>query len=189
MLDSDFDDLLRRYNINVYNDEYTESKEIFPSQRASVIISNNRNLVLKNLKWGYKSYYGKKLIINARSETVLEKKLFRNSFLKRRCIIPANGFFEWQAIDDNKVRKRIYLKNSEIFSMAGIYRTFLDDQKNEYDAFTILTTQPSDLLRDIHNRMPVIIEKEHEDIWLNQNSDLLDIMKVCKPNLSRFEIA
>ena len=107
MLDKDFDALLKRYNINVMDNDYSIGKEIFPSQNASIVMKRNDDVVMQKIRWGYKGFFGKQLVINARSETVLDKKLFKNSFLKRRCIIPANGFFEWQKINDKKIKRII----------------------------------------------------------------------------------
>ena len=108
MLDTDFESLLLRYNIDLVNNFNFEKKEIFPSQLSTIITSNsNDKNTIKQIKWGFKSFYGNNLIINGRSETISDKKLFRNSFLKRRCIIPATSFFEWEQIQGKKIKRKI----------------------------------------------------------------------------------
>ena len=100
-------------------------------------------------------------MINARSESITEKPAFKNAFKKRRCLIPANGFYEWKK-DENKTPFRIFLKSEEIFSMGGIWETWKDAEARPVHTFSIITTAPNPLMESIHNRMPVILPPEYE---------------------------
>ncbi len=160
--------LLERYGVKVSEAIIEPSKEVFPSDDVPVIL-NDRGKKIKILKWGFSPYYAKRLIINARSETVDTKPTFKSAFHSRRCLVPANGFFEWQKTNGKSIKHKIYLDNDEIFSMAGIYDTFKDKHGSSFQSFTILTTNPTDNIKKIHNRMPVILNRKDEDLWLDGN--------------------
>ncbi|HAE92535.1 MAG TPA: hypothetical protein DCG60_07850 [Tissierella sp.] len=126
--------------------------------------------------------FTKKPIINARAETVDIKPLFKNSFYNRRCLVPVTSFFEWQNIDGKKIKRKISVKDENIFSLAGLYNIFRDIDGKEYEAFTIITTDANETMKEIHHRMPVILPREMEKYWLDTNSGNLDIIKsIIKP--------
>ena len=108
--------------------------------------------------WGFPGYYKKGLLINARGETILERKTFRDSVLHRRCIIPAGHFYEW---DSDKNKAAFLRKDGTVLYMAGCYRRF----ENE-DCFVIITTQANDSVSRVHDRMPLILEKDELKAWL-----------------------
>ncbi len=116
-------------------------------------------------------------LINARAESVDIKPLFRNSFYNRRCIIPVTSFFEWENVDGEKIKRKISIEGENIFSLAGLYSTFRDNSGNEYESFTIITTDANDDMKKIHNRMPVILSKDMENHWLNMNFRDLNALK------------
>lgn len=176
-LNTNLEDILSRYNIKEDEIKFSSKEEIFPSEECPIVLKDNKNK-LKMFKWGFKPHYGKGLIINARSETVDKKPTFRESFYKRRCIIPAKGFFEWEKKGKDKIKHTIYLENEDIFSLAGIYDTFQDEEGRVFYAFTILTTVPNNEMMKIHNRMPVIIKREHEDFWLDNNENNIGRLKL-----------
>ncbi len=167
----DFALLLERYGIKVPEIVIIPKEEVSPSNDVPVIL-NDGEKKMKVFKWGVSPSYSKGLIINARSETVDIKPTFKSAFHGRRCLVPANGFFEWQKANGKSIKHRIYLDNDEIFSMAGIYDSFTDKNGSTFEAFTILTTTPTDDLKRIHYRMPVILNKIDEDLWLD--SDIRD---------------
>lgn len=181
-------DIYERYNIVYKEKEQNEFNEVFPSNKSPVII-NDGNKKLEIIKWGFKPHYIKKLLINARSETVDKKPTFKKSFYNRRCIIPVSGFFEWEKVGKDKIKRRIHMKDEEIFSLAGIYDTFKDEDGKKYTAFTILTTVPNEDIVKIHNRMPVIISKDKENIWLDNSLDNYGMLKtMLKPYDGKLEI-
>ncbi|MGM0445398.1 MAG: SOS response-associated peptidase [Bacillota bacterium] len=166
-LNIELDKLANRYNINDIPDELINYQgEIFPSNEAPVVYneSNKRKIGLMN--WGFRTSFSNNLVINARSETVHKKNLFKESFHTRRCIIPVSGFYEWKKVNDKKEKYFINIKGKEYFSLAGIYN-FFNIGGNDRMAFTILTKDAPLELINIHDRIPVIIKKGEEKEWLD----------------------
>jgi len=181
-LDADIDILIDRYKAIIKNKaDFKGSKEVFPTNIVP-IIRDQGGIQIEFLKWGFMPTYAKSPLINARVETVDLKSTFKDSFRKRRCIIPVTSFFEWEKFDDKKVKKKIWINEEKIFSLAGIYNTFLDKQGERYEAFTILTTEANTSMKNIHDRMPVVIPKEYESIYLNNKyDDMATLMEFLNP--------
>lgn len=166
-LDADIDMLIAHYKAIIGEKDFQGSEEIFPTNTVA-IIRQIEDKEIDFLKWGFMPSFTKKPLINARGETVHIKPTFKNSFINRRCIIPATSFFEWEKVGDKKIRRRISL-DKELFSMAGLYNSFFDEGK-QYEAFTILTINANDQMKHIHERMPLILKEEDEDMWLDSNN-------------------
>lgn len=157
--------------------------EIFPSQKIAIIIQDKTKSrpIIKEFKWGFSPFYSKRLIINARAETIDKKKTFKKPFLEKRCLVPASAFFEWEKSNGKKIKQRIFLQNKKIFSLAGIYDSFIERGK-EIQAFTIITTMANNKISRIHNRMPVILNEKDEKNWLNINfTDYTALKDLLKP--------
>ena len=173
-------DLSLRYNTFNNDINFSPKNEIYPGENAPVItIDNNSDKKQLSLfNWGFSPTYTNKKIINARAETIDQKKTFKKPFENKRCIIPATSFFEWKNKGKNKIKHEIYIKNEKIFSLAGLYDEFTDKNGNKITCYTIITTKANKALEDIHNRMPVIITKEKEDFWLKSSdySKLKDLL-------------
>ena len=137
-------------------------REIFPSQKAPIITRYGEEYATELCSWGFPRYNKKGLIINARSETALKRRMFRKSLTERRCLIPATGFYEW---DREKNKIAIYKESSPIIFMAGFYR--LDEDGSR---FVILTTRANQSVRRIHERMPMIIEERNIEDWFNDET-------------------
>jgi putative SOS response-associated peptidase YedK len=121
-------------------------------------------------------------MFNARAETIAEKPSFKHAFQKRRCLIPADGFYEWQKIGRIKKSLRFSLKSGEPFGLAGLYETWISPEQKPVHTCTIITTEPNDLLRPIHDRMPVIVKKELENFWIDpDNHNQKDLLSILKP--------
>lgn len=135
-----------------------QAGDIYPSRKALVLTGKGQGLSAEEMFWGFPGYYQKGLLINARAETVLERKTFRDSVLHRRCIIPAGHFYEW---DSGKNKATFLRKDGTVLYMAGCYRRF----ENE-DRFVIITTQANDSVSRVHDRMPLILEKDELEAWL-----------------------
>ncbi len=162
------DELENRYGISLIPKELKDYQgEIFPSNQAPVLYNKDDNKKIGLMNWGFQPSYTNNLIINARSETVHKKNLFKESFHRRRCIIPANGFYEWEEKDGAKIKQFIELKNDSIISLAGIFNQFKIDGEEKL-SFCILTKDAPQELMNIHDRVPVIIKKKFEDNWLKQ---------------------
>ena len=118
--------------------------------------------------WAQDPAIGHKLI-NARSETVTEKPSFRDAFRKRRCLIPADGFYEWQRRGTNKQPYYFQMRGGSPFAMAGLWERWTNTDGEPVETCAILTTVCNDLLRPVHERMPVILKAEDYDRWLDES--------------------
>lgn len=125
-------------------------------------------------KIGYK-------MINARSETVLEKPAFREGIHHRRCLIPADGFYEWKKTGKSKQPYRITLNQGQPFHFAGLSESWKTPAGDQLETFTILTIEPNDLMKDIHDRMPVILTPEEELGWLDSQQDAETLVRSLRP--------
>jgi len=128
------------------------------------------------IKWGLIPSWAKSDIkvkpINAKAETIREKPYFRSAFKKHRCIIPASGFYEWRGSKGSKQPFAIYPLNDDYFGFAGLW------EKNEdLETFTIITTEANEIMKEIHHRMPVILNTNDYDKWLLEGE--YDLLKPC----------
>jgi putative SOS response-associated peptidase YedK len=127
---------------------------------------------LQHLHWGLVPFWAKapaigRKMINARSETIAAKPAFRQAFLKRRCLIPADGYYEWQGPKGNK--QPHYLYTHHLMAFAGLWETWADQSRPENEAYhscTIITAAASPSVREIHHRMPVILKPQQYQAWL-----------------------
>ena len=133
------------------------SGEIFPSDIVPVRTGPDE---YRFMKWGFQGRDGR-LVINARSETAMQKPMFQGSMRERRCLIPASGYYEWMKFAGQKIKLKFYLGGGIIF-LAGCYRQ--NDEKG-IDDFVILTREAADSVSFVHDRMPVIIPRSHAGTW------------------------
>ena len=129
--------------------------------------------------WSKDMKFASKLI-NARSETVPDKPSFRNAFKRRRCIIPADGFYEWQKIANGKQPLYIHAADKRPFAFAGLWEMWNSPTGDMLQSCTILTTEPNELMAQIHNRMPVILEPEDFETWLNPEPEPNDALHLFR---------
>lgn len=148
--------------------------EIRPTDIAPVI-ANSRELKPAPfaMKWGYSLPSGK-LLINARSETAMEKPMFHEGMERHRCLIPATHYFEWEHAGGQKIKNEIKPTGSSLMYMAGLYR--IEQGK---PVFTILTREPAACIRHIHDRMPVILPTDAHDDWLNLSYHANDVLRAA----------
>ena len=184
------EELARIYGAKLISGEMKTGGEIFPSYFVPVVKAGENTgaeeeLLLSPMKWGFPLKGKKSAVINARSETVTSKNMFNKKFEKQRCIVPVNGFFEWkEELDANSKKRKIKhlftLPGEKVFSLAGIFGEFYDEGINTYSAFVIITTEPNTVVATVHKRMPVILPKDQEKIWLNNkehdNQKLMELM-------------
>lgn len=135
--------------------------EVYPSEPVLVLCAGHDSMVAEVLKWGYESARKNTLVFNARSETVREKPMFRYDYETRRCLIPACKFYEWKRTGEKKKEKYEFFAPGEILYLAGIYH-----KEPEGDRFTILTREAEGCMSGIHNRMPLILQREDMEAWL-----------------------
>jgi putative SOS response-associated peptidase YedK len=152
----------------------TPRYNIAPTQPVAAIrlAPDSQTKELTFFRWGLIPSWAKDMkmgsrLINARSETVAEKPSFRAAFKRRRCLIPADGFYEWQRQGSQKQPMYIHAVDHKLFALAGLWETWHAANGSAIDTCTILTTGPNELMQPIHNRMPVIIEPPDYSLWLN----------------------
>lgn len=181
-------DFADRFHLSMPTDSIKRRYNISPTQLAPVIISRGGTLVLEHMKWGfipqgaknansvfrYKTY-------DAKSEGIFSKNIWREAIRETRCLIPANGFYEWKSTDDGK--KPFYITtDQELFAFAGIYTSWADSEGKTWGTFAIVTTEASDQISDIADRMPVILQPEDEHTWLNPTaSDINTLYDIMRP--------
>lgn len=173
------DELEDRYRIEV-SGAIKANYNVAPTQTMPVITSVGLQMMRWGLipRWSKDDKLGYKLF-NARSETVFEKPMWKSVIKNKRCLIPANGFYEWQKKDDGKQPFYIHLPEDEIFSMAGVWESWTHEGK-ELNTYSILTTQPNNEMENIHDRMPVILHKNDETQWLAADTEE-DIKVLLEP--------
>ncbi len=149
---------------------------IAPTQPVAVITNENPQQV-DFYRWGLIPSWAKDIsigarLINARAETLPEKPSFRHAFARRRCLILADGFYEWAVNQKAKQPYYIRLKSAKPFAFAGLWENWQDDQGNELRSCTIITTHANELVSRIHERMPVILAPENYSLWLAKEEKL-----------------
>ncbi|GIM45232.1 putative SOS response-associated peptidase YoqW [Collibacillus ludicampi] len=174
--------IIQRFKIDEITFEYTPRYNLAPGQMIPAIIANEGRNRLGLLKWGLIPYWAKDekigyKTINAKAETVHEKPAFRHAFRKKRCIIPADGFYEWKKSESGKQPMRITLKSGEPFGMAGLFDSWTSSDGTKIHTCTIITTRPNELVSEIHDRMPVILRPEDETIWLDREKQDVELLQ------------
>lgn len=159
---------------NSISGEYHQRYNIAPSQTILTIMNDGTNNRAGYLKWGLIPFWAKDpkigyKMINARAETLQEKASFKYAYKKRRCLILADGFYEWKRDGSEKKPMRITLKENNVFAMAGLWEKWTSPAEETIHSCTIVTTKPNELMQNIHDRMPVILTKESEKLWLDRS--------------------
>lgn len=146
--------------------------DIMPSSKAPILVQNKDEMAMELLTWGFKNYQNNGLLINARAETVSEKRTFRDCLNARRCIIPAKSFYEW---DKSRNKFTFFHKNENIMYLAGLY-----DEENR---FVILTTNANQSMEKVHHRMPLVLTNDLIRPWLVNKDETSHILKEIPPLL------
>ena len=159
---------------------------IAPSQSVIVIGDDGRRS-LQSMQWGLIPHWAKDPAlgnrrINARSETLVEKPSFCEALKKRRCLIPADGFYEWRKVGKAKQPVRIVLKSRAPFGLAGLWDRWISLEKKEILTCTIITTAANELIQEFHDRMPALLQRDDEARWLDPaQTDPLQLLPLLKP--------
>jgi len=189
-LTATFEEIIDRFDIQAFIDQenYQPSYNIAPSQAVLAVINDGRSNRMGFLKWGLVPPWAKDpaighKMINARAETLAEKPSFRKAFQKKRCLIIADSFYEWKRHEDkSKTPMRIKLKSDDLFAMAGVWEAWKSPEGKTLYTCSVITTGPNELMKDIHDRMPVILKPDDEKIWLDPSlSDAKDLNKLLVP--------
>ncbi len=171
-LKTPIDVLAEYFEVEEYPSSLTPSYNIAPTQEVAAIVEEDEKRKLEMFRWGLIPSWAKdpsigNKMINARAETVSEKPSFRSAFKKRRCLIVADGFYEWQKTDSGKQPYHFRMKDSSPFAFAGLWETW-DKEGEKIRSCSIVTTDANDLMNEIHHRMPVILHPENYGAWLDQ---------------------
>ncbi|MCX6247225.1 MAG: SOS response-associated peptidase [Bacteroidetes bacterium] len=179
------DEMIReRFGVTVRSAIYKARYNCAPTQKLAVI-SNENPEELSLYRWGLIPFWAKDAaignkLINAKSETILEKPSFKNSFKSKRCLVLSDGFYEWRK-GSVTTPFRILRKDGSAFAMAGIWDRWINPEGEEIRSFAILTTTPNSLMAKIHDRMPVILDRETEKLWIENSTPeiLMEMLKPC----------
>lgn len=165
-----------KFGAGILNDiELPPNYNVAPGQSMPVVVDNQTKNELRLMKWGLVPSWAKEAkvcykMINARSEGIETKPSFRHAYKSQRCLVPANGFYEWQRSTSGKVPYYITLANQNLFSFAGLWEHWQQPSGQSLETYTIITTQANSDMEHIHDRMPVIISPQYEDDWLNPDN-------------------
>ncbi len=188
------DQLALRFD--VAEDERDDAKRrnpaynIAPSQDITVIVERVEGRLLQSMSWGFRPTWASAAAsrpapINARAETLLDRPLFRGAVARARCLIPADGFYEWQRLPGRTTKQPVYIRRDDraLVGFAGIYSVGTDGMAS----CAIVTTTSNALVAPIHDRMPVILDPAVEDLWLDpmltDPASVLDCLRPCPANL------
>ena len=198
-LKADIAQLAMRFEFAADEAIHEPAYNIAPTQQV-LTVTNEGERRASYMRWGLIPFWAKDAkigyrMINARGETVAEKPSFRTALRKRRCLILADGFYEWQKLGGKQKRPmRIVLKSGEPFAFAGLWETWKDPEGELIKSCTIITTAANDYLQPIHDRMPVILPRESESFWLDKDvEDPLALTSVIAPypddEMDAFEVS
>ncbi len=160
---------------------------VAPGQDVITIINDGAKNRVGTLRWGLVPSFAKDekigyQMINAKAETLHEKPSFLPSFRAKRCVILADSFYEWKKEDTKKQPMRILLEDQKIFPMAGLWNTFIREDGTKLHTCTIITTEANDLMKPIHERMPVILTEDMRKKWLDpRQTNLYELSKLLRP--------
>jgi len=176
---------------------YRPRYNIAPTQEVLAVTAEQGEREARLLKWGLVPFWAEdpsigSRMINARAETVADKPAYRNALAKRRCLIPADGFYEWQKRDDGKHPMRVRLHSEGVFAFAGLWERW-DRRGRPLETCTILTTTPNPLMSSIHDRMPVILDEAGRERWLAADTPRDDLLALLRPwegdDLEAYEVS
>ena len=167
---------------------YQERFNLAPAQRALIIRERDEGREAVMSKWGLLPHWAKDAkiafkMINARAETLTEKPAYRGLLTRHRCLIPADGFYEWTIGSDGKKQPiHFHLPGYELFAFAGLWTSRTDEETGEIlDSCTIITTRPNELVAPVHDRMPVILPTTAEAVWLDPEISKEHALSLLEP--------
>lgn len=166
-------DFYNRFEIQNRLDFLPNKISAAPGQIVPVIYEQEARVV-QPMKWGLIPFWTKdqnigRKMFNARAESIIEKPAFRKAYKTQRCLVPSNGFYEWKLENGKKMPYFFELKDRPVFGLAGLYDIWEEPVGGrEVYTYTIVTTIPNEVVKPIHDRMPVILEQKNEDVWLDK---------------------
>ena len=189
---NNIDSLQHSLNIDVIDSNiinHQASYNISPTQNAPVVFEENNKRILKNMRWGLIPSWAKdnsfaSKLINARSETITDKPSFKNLITTNRCVVLANGYYEWVNVDNKKHPYFIYSEENTMISMAGLWTEW-----RNVVSFTIITKQSNISIRHLHHRMPLVLQEEKIDSYLDKKNTFDDFVKFNDMKLKYHQVS
>lgn len=187
IMEADPDELRRAFKLDQINASVTPSYNIAPTQTVVTVVQRDGQNVLEAMRWGLIPVWAKDMgvgakMINARAETIADKASFKRPLKSQRCLIVANGFYEWPKHGASKTPVFIHCKAKGPFGFAGLYDTWKSPGGDKLVSCTIITTAANDLMQPFHDRMPVILPKKDYTFWLDpSNQDLDKLVALLQP--------
>lgn len=160
---------------------------VAPTQNIPIVVNDGRQNILISSRWGFLPSWAKETkiafsMINARCETVDTNKSYKNAFINQRCLVVADGFYEWLKQDKVKIPFYTCLKSKQPMAFAGLYNNWKSPEGEQICTSTIITTEANSLMKPIHNRMPVILHQDDFKLWLNPTEHDKDVLlPILKP--------
>lgn len=185
-LHHDASQLALRFAVQETRADVPERYNIAPTQPVAVVTVNSPR-TLQMMRWGLIPSWAKdpaigNKLINARAETLAEKPSYKTALIRRRCLIPADGFYEWKPAGNGKQPMYIHRRDDALFAFAGLWEEWRSPEGDTVRSCTIITTTPNDLMASIHNRMPAILRPEEEAAWLdNTTQSAPDLLQLLRP--------
>jgi len=169
-----------------FGPEAIKTGEFFPTNTAPILTLNDNRLAPRPVVWGFPRWDGKGTIINARSETALEKRMFSKPLLTRRCVIPSTGFYEWLHFDGKTKKDKFLFRRpgESMLYMAGMVDTFKVADGAARDTFVILTTAANASMSPFHDRIPVILAPDEREEWLGDDGFMRLVLAREGPELA-----
>ncbi|MBK7598239.1 MAG: SOS response-associated peptidase [Acidobacteria bacterium] len=180
------DEIAERFDVELIDFDFDPRYNIAPSQISPVIAFQSQRKMMA-AKWGLVPFWAKdpaigNKLINARAETLAEKPSFKNALAKRRCLIPADGFYEWQKKSKGPSQPYyVRLNGGGLFAFAGLWEAWKNPEGGMLQTFTIITTEPNELIKTFHHRMAVILKPEDEGAWIDPENSVNDVLPLLKP--------
>jgi putative SOS response-associated peptidase YedK len=164
------DEIARRFGVVNVAADVQPRFNIAPTQEVPVVTGADERS-LRMFVWGLVPFWAKdpsigNRMINARAETIAEKPAYKHAFARRRCLVPADGFYEWMRTEGGRTPMHIRFRDNRLFAFAGIYEHWSPAEGEELHTVSIVTVEPNGVLAPIHNRMPAILTRGAEDEWL-----------------------
>ena len=177
--------------LKVKLEDYSPSFNACPGMPHPVIAFKDDMTKTSNMIWGIipqwsKIHNPKIKPINARSETLSQKPTFKNLINRKRCLVPASGYYEWQSGGKEKIPHFIYASNNSPLAFGGLYDTWNEGQENSIYSYAIITKTASQAIHFIHDRMPVIVPEQHWMDWLNPNLSSDSVNQIIKISMDHF---
>ena len=179
-------EIIQEMLVDDWNDDWIPSYNIAPTQNTPILIHNEKRII-KTMRWGLVPSWAKDLkmgsrLINARLETLSEKPSFKNLLKSNRCVVITDGYYEWMRNGNTKQPYYIHHPNNKIMPMAGLWDEWVDENNKMIHTYTVITTQSAKSISHIHNRMPVILNVNELDDWVNTDYPLENALNILSPH-------